>query len=86
MDHHDVLAVTPADAARGTITLYRFLNAHTATWRYAFEAGQRLRLTSMDGTVFQLFEQRPWYIPDSAVTAPAAPAAESPLGLELAAV
>ncbi|HEU0301814.1 MAG TPA: hypothetical protein VFR37_20335 [Longimicrobium sp.] len=85
IDHHDVLAVSPADAASGTITLYRFLNAFTATWRYTFETAQRLRLTTLDGAVYQVFEARPWYVPDSAVTAPAA-AAESPLEAELAAV
>jgi hypothetical protein len=94
MDHHDVLAVTrnplvaPTDPASGTITLYRFLNAHKATWRYTFETAQRLRLTHLnDERVYQVFERRPWYIPDSAVTAPASTAAaESPLQAQLAAV
>jgi hypothetical protein len=81
MDHHDVLAVTPADPASGTITLYRFLSAQPATWRYTFETAQRLRLASLDGTVFQVFERRPWFIPDSVVVAPAAATAESPLEL-----
>jgi hypothetical protein len=45
------------------------------------------RLTSLDGTVFQLFERRPWHIPDSVVTAPAATvAADAPLAAELATV
>jgi hypothetical protein len=94
MDHHDVLAVTrtppatPTSPVSGTITLYRFLSAHKATWRYTLETAQRLRLTRPnDPTAFQLFERRPWYVPDSAVTAQAAAAAaESPFQAELAAV
>lgn len=94
MDHHDVLSVTrtppatPTAPVSGHITLYRFLNAHAATWRYSFDTAQRLRLTHPnDPTVFQLFDRRPWYVPDSAVTAPAAAAAaESPFQAQLAAV
>jgi hypothetical protein len=80
IDHHDVRAI---DTAAGTITLYRFLSATTGVWRYAFETvngTQRLRLTSVQNpAVVQVYERRPWFVPDTVIAAPATAVSEAEL-------